>query len=194
MKNHNKWLISFAKKNSLDPKIFAERVGVSISASRSWIVNGLVPRQKYWTRIANTLNLTLSEVSDHYLKQLQDEDRLDHCQVCDSTIILWKPHIILCNGKECRRLYDLYRKRNYREILKKHTKVKYRDVNYLFSSPPHDAVKIDKNKHREEIKVATEDYLNSGGRIVYLEPGNAEGTDRITQYLISHGMENLLTE
>ena len=193
MKNHSKWLKSYAEKNSLDPKIFASQVGVSTSASRSWI-KGVVPRQKYWPMISSALNIPLSVVVYFYEQQLRSEDRIIKCQVCETDVIRWKPDIILCNSVECRRLYYLHRKRNYREILKKHTKVKYRDVNYLFSSPPEETSPIDKKEHREEIKVAMKKYLEEGNTITMLKPGDAEGTDKITQYLISHGLESMIND
>lgn len=194
MTNHVKWLKSFAEKNSLDSKIFAERVGVSTSASRSWLVHGLVPRQRYWPMIASAIQIPLYQVIDNFLEQLKAEDRIINCKICDAEVIRWKPHIILCNGLECRRLYDLHRKRNYREILRKHTKVRYRDVNYLFSSPPQNIVNVDKKEHRDEINTAMKKYLDDGGKITMLEPGNAEGTDKVTQYLISHGLESMIID
>ena len=193
MTNSTKWLKSFAEKNSLDSKIFADQVGVSTSASRAWM-NGLVPRQKYWPSISSALKIPLNEVINNYQEQLKSEDRVINCQVCETEVILWKPHIILCNSNECRRLYDLHRKRNYREILKKHTKVKYRDVNYLFSNPPDKIVHIDKEEHRKEINIAMQKYLEEGNTITMLKPGNAEGTDKITQYLISHGLESMIND
>ena len=194
MKKQSKWLKTFAKKNSIDLNNFAIRTGVSVSAARSWIVSGLVPKIIYWDRIAKTLGLSETEVSENFLDQLGKEDRIRSCEICETAIILWKRNTKICESKECLRLYDLHRKRTYRKKLKEDTGVKYRNVNYLFSNPSQIPVTINKNKHREEIKIATEKYLNDGGRIVYLEPGEAEGTDSISQYLITHGLDDLIIE
>ncbi len=194
MQKQSKWLKTFAKKNSIDLNNFAIRTGVSISAARSWIVSGLVPKIIYWDRIAKTLGKSETEVRENFLDQLGKEDRIRSCEICEVTIILWNRNTKICDSKECLRLYDLHRKRTYRKKLRSDTRVKYRTINYLFSSPPKNYASIDKNKHREEIKVATENYLNNGGRIIYLEPGDAEGTDKLTQYLISNGLDNLITE
>ena len=36
----------------------------------------------------------------------KEEDRIKDCLVCSTPIILWQPHIKLCNSKSCRMQYD----------------------------------------------------------------------------------------
>jgi len=193
--NESKWLKSFAKKHSLNARFFAERMRISVSASRSWIIHGLVPRQKYWYAISQCLGLKFKDVKDKYLIQLKDEGRLTECIICSDSIIRWAPNIILCRSLDCRKKYDLNRKRKQRSLLSRTSVSKYRSLNYLFNSNDYlNEVSEDKTKLREHIKKETEVYLDGGGRIVYLEPGEAEGTDRISLYLISHGLEDLIDD
>jgi len=101
MKKQSKWLKTFAKKNSIDLNNFAIRTGVSVSAARSWIVSGLVPKQFYWDRIAKTLGISETEVSENFLDQLGEEDRIRSCEICETAIILWKRNTKICDSKEC---------------------------------------------------------------------------------------------
>ena len=191
----SKWLISYAKLNSLDSKFFAERMNVSVSASRSWIVSGLVPRQKYWPGIAQCLGISFSEVNSNYLNQLDDEDRLTDCIVCSAPIIKWTSSIILCRSINCRKTYDLNRKRKQRALLPKIENKSYRSLNYLFNSNEYiNETDQDKIKMRKTINEQTKLFLESGNTITVLEPGDAEGTDPISLYLISHGLDHLIDE
>ena len=191
----SKWLISYAKLNSLDSKFFAERMNVSVSASRSWIVSGLVPRQKYWPGIAQCLGLSFSEINSNYLNQLDDEDRLSECIVCCVPIIKWTNSIILCRSLNCRKTYDLHRKRKQRALLPKVENKNYRSLNYLFNTNEYNNESPeDKLKLREHINNETKLFLESGNTITVLEPGDAEGTDPISLYLISHGLDHLIDE
>lgn len=179
----------------MDSKFFAERMGISVSASRSWIIQGLVPRQKYWPGIARCLDLSFSDVKNNYLKQLNDEGRLSECLICNTQIIKWTENIILCPSISCRKIWDLNRKRKQRSQLPKPTKLKYRNLNYLFNSEEYQDEKIeDKLKLREHINNETKLFLEKGNNITVLEPGNAEGTDSISLYLISHGLDELIDD
>ena len=190
-----KWLKTFAKINALDSKYFSERMGVSVSASRSWIIQGLVPRQKYWYGISQCLGLPFDDVKINYLNQLNDEGRLSECIICSTSIIKWTQNIILCNAYLCRKTWDLNRKRKQRALLPKSSKLKYRNLNYLFSTEEYKNEDLeDKIKTREMINEQTKIWLENGNQITILEPGEAEGTDPISLYLISHGLEDLLED
>ena len=49
-----------------------------------------------------------------------------------------------------------------------------------------------KKETREEINIEMQKYLNNGGTVKQLEPGNAEGSDKLTVYLIENGLGDFL--
>lgn len=187
-----KWLKSFAKKNSLDQKIFADQAGVSPSAVRAWIHTGVVPRQKYWPGIAGALGIPFKTVVSNYFEQLHEEDRVTSCIVCETQIVKWTPHILLCKSNECRKVYDVERKRIQRSWLKENMPPLNVGISRFFLNVNETLNTKSKKETREEINIEMQKYLNNGGTVKQLEPGNAEGSDKLTVYLIENGLGDFL--
>ena len=182
------WLKSLAKKEQILPRNMAKQAGISETTAKSWLLAGSVPRPKYWCKIALFLGMKFEEVSFLYINQLEEEDRIKECLVCSTPIILWKPHIKLCNSKACRMQYDRDRKKEFRMM--------HRSQNYVpdkrkFLGYVNDHRLVEKGSEVSRIQVnnAMQEYLNNGGKITRLEEGIADGADQFSLDMISEGID-----
>ena len=182
------WLKSLAKKEHILPRNMAKQAGISETTAKAWLLAGSVPRPKYWCKIALFLGMKFEEVSFLYMNQLEEEDRIKECLVCGTLIILWKPHIKLCNSKACRMQYDRDRKKEFRMM--------HRSQNYVpdkrkFLGYVNDHRLVEKGPEVSRIQVnnAMQEYLDNGGKITRLEEGIADGADQFSLDMISEGID-----
>lgn len=182
------WLKLLAKKEQILPRKMAFQAGISETTAKSWLLAGVVPRPKYWNRIGVFLGMPIEEVSFLYMNQLKEENRIKECLVCGKLIILWKPHIKLCNSKACRMQYDRDRKKEFRMMNRSPNYVpdKRRFLGYI---PDLDYDVKSSIVSREEVNKAIKEYLDNGGKITRLENGIADGADQFSLDMISEGID-----
>ena len=182
------WLKLLAKKDQISPKILAEYAQIAETTAKSWLLVGIIPRTKYWNRIAHFLGMKFEEVSFLYMNQLEEENRIKECIVCKKHIILWKPHIKLCNSKSCRMQYDRDRKREERQAHRCQYYVPNRNK-FLGYIPETNVNKMSSKVNREDINIAMKEYLSKGGTITRLDEGIAEGSDQFSLDLVKQGID-----
>ena len=182
------WLKSLAKKEQILPRNMAKQAGISETTAKSWLLAGCVPKPYYWPRIAKCLGMTFNEVSFNYMNQLEEENRINECIVCNKMIILWQPHIKLCNSRSCRMQYDRDRKRHARSLYRpknyRHNKHKFlNNIDYLERHQTSSKVT------REMINNAMQEYLANGGKITQLDDDVAEGSDQFSLEMMDAGID-----
>mgnify|MGYP003139052384 CR=1 FL=1 len=182
------WLKSLAKKQLILPKEWAKKAGISETTAKSWLLAGSVPRPNHWPKIAKHLGMSFNEVSFNFMNQLEEENRIKECIVCDKMIILWQPHIKLCNSKSCRMQYDRDRKRHAR-MMNRPSNYKPNKRRFLGNVSNLDVDSMSSKVNRETINHAMAEYLANGGKITRLDDGIADGSDQFSLEMMDAGID-----
>lgn len=162
------WLKTWASENKPSPKAWSQALGITESCARSWF-KGVVPRPEHWTGVSVMTGVNFTMVRTRYQDQLRSEDRVVQCQVCGVEVIRWVRKTLLCKSAECRRVYDLERKRVARAKIKRigiEGPTFQRYLGPMVPEPPKDEL-------RKTCDDAVKRYLDNGGKITRLPDENA---------------------
>ena len=162
------WLKTWASENKPSPKNWSQALGITESCARSWF-KGVVPRPEHWTGVSVMTGVEFTMVRTRYQDQLRSEDRVVQCQVCGVEVIRWVRKTLLCKSAECRRVYDLERKRVARAKIKRigiEGPTFQRYLGPVVPEPPKDEL-------RKTCDDAVRRYLENGGKITRLPDENA---------------------
>ena len=186
-KKHH-WVYLRAMDLGLTARTYAWKTGLAEPTARKHF-KGRVPPTKQWGLVSEALDLTKDEVSFRYKNQLSDEGRIRGCCVCSKEIVIWRNNV-LCDSKLCLREYDRNRKKLRRQkvkILNSETKKSFGSMFLSSTKARKDLTKFPKPIEREELNLAVNRFLETGGVIEKLNvTAIAEGADLVSRDLYTN--------
>ena len=168
----NYFLAEIAKNKGITIRAWSEGINVCESTARWHLKAKRIPDPKCWGRIARFLEIPMPEIEALFREQLEFQNRIVHCKVCQSEFYQFSRKL-LCGAPDCLRSYDRTRKAQQREKYpalpaKKLSEAEFRES---FSTASKNAPQITKG----DLSVKVREYLDSGGKITYLNPTIADG-------------------
>ena len=168
----NYFLAEIAKNKGITIREWSEGINVCESTARWHLKAKRIPDPKCWGRIARFLKIPMPEIEKLFREQLEFQNRIRYCRVCKAEFYKFSRKL-LCGSTDCLRTFDRKRKAQQRKKypalpLKKFSEIEFRDS---FSTASKNAPQITK----KDLSVKVEEYLDSGGKITYLNPTIADG-------------------
>ena len=168
------FLTEIAKERGITIRGWREGINVCESTARWHLKAKRIPDPKCWKRIAKFLKIPMPEVEALFREDLEKQNRIVYCRVCKAEFFKFNRKL-LCGSPDCLRTFDRARKASQRKKnpapppRKKLSEADFRAVytGTRFKKVPQIT--------REALSVKVKEYLDSGGKIQYLNPTIADG-------------------